>query len=82
MPAEGYKNIGIPTELVSQIDALIKEHPEKGYKTVPEFIKNAIRLQLKEVLIAWDEIEKRIGANEEEIKEIKHKIQLLLKDEI
>jgi len=43
MAKSGYVQIGIPNELHAEITRLIEEHEEMGYKTVPEFVKEAIR---------------------------------------
>ena len=45
----GYTNIPLPNELVNQIDNEIK-HGESGYKTKSEFVKEAVREKLRELI--------------------------------
>lgn len=45
----GYTNIPLPNELVKQIDNEIK-HGECGYKTKTEFVKEAVREKLRELI--------------------------------
>lgn len=44
-----YRTISIPEEMYMIIENLIKECPELGYKTVTEFVKEAIRSKIYEV---------------------------------
>ncbi len=43
-----YKNIALPDDLVERIDSVIK-NSKMGYKTRGEFVKEAVRNQLKEL---------------------------------
>jgi len=45
----GYKHVALRVELVRQIENYIQEHKEEGYMSVPEFIREAIRMNLKEI---------------------------------
>jgi Arc/MetJ-type ribon-helix-helix transcriptional regulator len=44
-----YKTLSIPEEMYTMIESLIEEHPELGYKTVTEFVKEAIRSKIHEI---------------------------------
>jgi metal-responsive CopG/Arc/MetJ family transcriptional regulator len=41
-----YIAIHLPKALVAEIDELISEHPELGYRGRPEFVKEAVRNKL------------------------------------
>ena len=45
MPARksGYRNVSFPAEMIAEIETVIKEHPEWGYTSVAEFVKESIR---------------------------------------
>jgi len=43
MPTKGWTTISFPKEMVEKIKKIIKEHPELGYKSVSDFIIDAIR---------------------------------------
>ena len=49
MPPKSYKGITLPQEMVEEIKKLIEEHPELGYSSVAEFVKDAIRSKLIEI---------------------------------
>lgn len=49
MAKDGYVNIALPDGLVRQIKVRMKNNPGYGYKTVPECIKEGIRLWMREV---------------------------------
>ena len=43
----GYKQVAMPQELVEEIQKYIDTHKEQGYKSVPEFVREAIRMHLQ-----------------------------------
>ena len=49
MPKEedGFKGISLKASLVNEVEALIKTNP--GYRSVAEFVSEAIRLRLEEL---------------------------------
>jgi len=49
MPEKDYVSLSLPKELVDEIKKIIAEHPEFGYKTVGEFIKDAVRARLIQI---------------------------------
>ena len=46
---DNYRSISLPEELVKLIEKTIVENPEYGYKSVSEFVKDAIRTKLSEL---------------------------------
>lgn len=48
MAAKGYTTIALPNSLIEEVEALIKQK-KRGYKTRPEFIKDAIRRLLDQL---------------------------------
>ncbi len=44
-----YYKPNLPREVEQEIKRFIKEHPELGYRSVPEFILEAIRDKLKTI---------------------------------
>ncbi|MEM3907631.1 MAG: hypothetical protein QXZ17_12355 [Nitrososphaerota archaeon] len=44
-----YVDLKLPRELVDSVRKFISENPEYGYTSVPEFIKEAIRIRLREL---------------------------------
>jgi len=49
MPRKGYKSISIPEDLVKEIERIINKHRRLGYRTVAEFITDAIRRRIEEL---------------------------------
>jgi len=54
MPADKYRGITLQRELVDKIEQYINDYPEKGYKSIADFVTDAVRrraedLQLFEV---------------------------------
>jgi len=49
MPSEenGFKGVSLKTSLVNEVEALIKTN--SGYRSVAEFVSEAIRLRLEEL---------------------------------
>ena len=50
MPVKGYEAVTIKTEVVQRIRDFIDKHPEQGYKSIAEFVTDAIRTKLNELL--------------------------------
>lgn len=44
-----YSDLKIPRELIDLVKRFIEENPEYGYTSVPEFVKEAVRLRLEEL---------------------------------
>jgi len=42
-----YKTLSIPVALYEEVEKFIREHPEKGYASVTEFFKEALREKLE-----------------------------------
>ena len=56
MPREedGFKGISLKASLVNEVEALIKTNP--GYRSVAEFVSEAIRLRLEHLLLQTKEV--------------------------
>jgi metal-responsive CopG/Arc/MetJ family transcriptional regulator len=53
MPKDKYKGVSLPKDMVEEVERIVKEHPELGYTSVADFIKEAVRekiLKLKQTL--------------------------------
>ncbi|MHA1786497.1 MAG: ribbon-helix-helix domain-containing protein [Candidatus Helarchaeota archaeon] len=42
----GYRQVSLPIALVEKIEEYLGKHPELGFTSVPEFIRQAIREKL------------------------------------
>ncbi len=49
MPVGKYKGISIPREMFDEIERIIEEHPELGYSSITDFIKDAVREKITEI---------------------------------
>ena len=45
----GYKQVALPSQLVDDVKEFTDKHPNLGYKSTPEFIREAIRYYLREL---------------------------------
>lgn len=45
----GFRGISIKKELIDAIEKFIESHPDRGYKSVAEFVAEAIRLRIDEL---------------------------------
>lgn len=52
----GYKQVAMPHQLIEEVQHYIETHKEEGYMSVPEFIREAIRIHLA---IKNDQLEKK-----------------------
>jgi hypothetical protein len=58
MPIGKYRGITLQRELVNKIEEYIKVHPEMGYKSLADFITDAVREKCSElkILVAMSEL--------------------------
>jgi 6-phosphogluconate dehydrogenase len=56
--AENWKTTALPSELVEIIEKILKEHPELGYKSVAEFVKDAVRRRIETIQTFVEETKK------------------------
>ena len=49
MPKKGYRSITLPEDVVEMIEKIIQEHRELGYRTIAEFVRDALRCKMKEL---------------------------------
>ena len=48
MPQKGWKSVSLPEEMISEIERIIRDHPELGFKTVGSFVTGAVRKMIDE----------------------------------
>ncbi|MFA5365240.1 MAG: ribbon-helix-helix domain-containing protein [Candidatus Bathyarchaeia archaeon] len=46
MPVKGYDSVNVPSGLYDKIKDLIKNRTDLGYRSVTEFVAEAVRLRL------------------------------------
>ena len=44
-----YRKVSIPEEFWKRIENIVNKHPEYGYSSVAEFVKEAVRRRLDEI---------------------------------
>jgi Arc/MetJ-type ribon-helix-helix transcriptional regulator len=49
MPVKGYDSVNVPSGLYEKIRALIKRRGDLGYRSVTEFVAEAVRAKLVEM---------------------------------
>ena len=49
MPVRGYDSVNVPSGLYEKIKALIKRRGDLGYRSVTEFVAEAVRTRLVEI---------------------------------
>jgi Arc/MetJ-type ribon-helix-helix transcriptional regulator len=43
MPEKGYESVSLPSELLDLVRAFLKEYPDRGYGSMSEYVKEAVR---------------------------------------
>jgi hypothetical protein len=58
MPMDKYRGVSLQRELINLIEEYIKAHPEMGYKSLADFVTDAVREKCSElkILIATSEL--------------------------
>jgi hypothetical protein len=49
MPVKGYDSVNVPSGLYDKIKALIKSRGDLGYRSVTEFVAEAVRARLVDI---------------------------------
>jgi len=49
MPVKGYDSVNVPSGLYEKIKALVKRRGDLGYRSVIEFVAEAVRARLMEI---------------------------------
>ena len=49
MPAKGYDSVNLPSGLYKKVKALVKNRTELGYRSVAEFVTEAVRKRMEEI---------------------------------
>ena len=42
--AKQYRTVKLPSKMLEEIELLIRDHPEWGYSSIADFVKDAVRL--------------------------------------
>jgi hypothetical protein len=45
----GFRGISIKKEMIEDIEKFIKNHPERGYKSIAEFVAESVRCRIDEL---------------------------------
>ena len=58
MPMDKYRGVSLQRELINLIEEYIKTHPEMGYKSLADFVTDAVREKCSElkILVATSEL--------------------------
>lgn len=51
MPIDKYRGVSLQRELMDKIEEYIKNHPERGYKSLADFVTDAVRKRCEELKI-------------------------------
>ena len=49
MPVKAYRSVNLPTELYKRVKGLVEERKELGYRSVTEFVAEAVRMRAEEI---------------------------------
>jgi len=51
MPVDRYRGVSLQRELVDKIEEYVKNHPETGYKSMADFVTDALRKRCEDLKI-------------------------------
>lgn len=51
MPTDDYKGLSLKKELLNLIEQFIKDYPEQGFRTLSQFVEDAIRRRAEELRV-------------------------------
>ena len=72
MPAKGYDSVNLPSGLYNKVKALVACRADLGYRSITEFVAEAVRKRAEEIERVHDltsQLEKKVsnfGANKKE----------------
>jgi hypothetical protein len=51
MPSDkdGFRGTSLKKELIADVEKFIQDHPERGYKSIAEFVAEAVRCRIDEL---------------------------------
>jgi hypothetical protein len=49
MPVKGYDSVNVPSGLYDKVKAIVKKRSDLGYRSVTEFVAEAVRARLVEI---------------------------------
>ena len=51
MPVDRHRGVSLQRQLVDRIEEYIQNHPERGYKSIADFVTDAVRKRCEELKI-------------------------------
>ncbi len=49
MPVKGYDSVNLPSGLYNKVKALVKHRTDLGYRSITEFVAEAVRKRVEEI---------------------------------
>ena len=49
MPAKGYDSVNLPSGLYNKVKTLIERRKDLGYRSITEFVAEAVRKRMEEI---------------------------------
>ena len=81
MPIDKYRGVSLQRELINMIEQYIKNHPEAGYKSLADFVTEAVRKRCEELKILVPKAEppplEHWNVNQDHVTVLDHKIRML-----
>jgi len=81
MPKAKYRGLTLQRELIDRIEEYIKTHPERGYKSLADFVTEAVRKRCEELKILVPKPEppplEHFNINEDHVTVIDHRARML-----
>ena len=81
MPIDKYRGISLQRELVNMIEQYIKTHPEAGYKSLADFVTEAVRKRCEELEILVPKAEppplEHWNVNQDHVTVLDHRARML-----
>ena len=81
MPIDKYRGISLQRELVNMIEQYIKNHPEAGYKSLADFVTEAVRKRCEELEILVPKPEppplEHWNVNQDHVTVLDHRLRML-----
>lgn len=78
---EGYRSVSLPDGLIGAVEEYIHSNPKRGYKSVSDFVRTAVRLQLEEILQHWKDVDTSIDNIRDDIDDVREMINRLIEGE-
>ena len=56
MPAKGYDSVNLPSGLYNKVKALVACRDDLGYRSITEFVAEAVRMRAEEIERAYNQV--------------------------